>query len=642
MPSTALRPIETRTKNKEGSAAAKIRASIFGLIALTPITLGLPLALSKPALAAPSDVIQKVGMINAAPFKTVTVGGVEYRQTRFAPGQFGGTLVRSVVSSNPATFNYWQANDTSSRELAGLMFIGLIDSDPNTGDVVPGLAEKVTVGADKVTYTAKLRKGLKWSDGKPITSADVVYTWNTIIAGGYGNSSLRDVTTLEGKSPKVTAVDDLTVKFVTAKPFVPFIRLLGIPIAPKHVFEPITNKKDGHDLFSNVWSTTAKPSEFVTSGPYTLKAFVPSQRVEFVRTKNFMVADTKGTTMPYVQYVNYIFVPSPITNELKFLGKEIDLTPIRPAACSDFVKKAAAGNFKLYDFGPSQSSIFVAFNMNQRKNPKTGKPYVDPVKSAWFNDINFRQALSYAMDRQSVVKNYFKGLGEPSFYSMPVTSPFFNKSLKPYNRDLNKAKELLKKSGFSWDGAGNLIDKSKHKVEFDMLANSGSPFAEFFCGSFKEDLKALGIKLNTAQIDFNILGNKINESGDWETVMFGLSGGDPLEPNDSANVYKSDGRLHLFDSRFPDEKGKITVSDARPWEKRMDELFNKGAVTFDKTERKKIYDEVQQIMYDQAPMIYIATPKAVVAVRNTLHNYCPTPLSQQANGLHNLEEIWVK
>jgi peptide/nickel transport system substrate-binding protein len=595
-----------------------------------------------PAFAGPNDVIQKADSPSAGPFKTVVVNGTEFRQTRFPAGQFGGTLVKSIVSTNPATFNYWQSNDVSSRELAALMFVGLLDSDPNTGDVVPLLAEKVSVGADKVTYTAKLRKGLKWSDGKPITSADVVYTWNTIIAGGYGNSSLRDITQVDGKSPVVTAIDPLTVKFVTAKPFVPFIKTLGLPIAPKHVFEPITNQKDGRTKFGQVWSTEAKPSDFVTSGPFTLKAYVPSQRIEFVRTKNFCVADAKGTTMPYLQYLNYIIVPNPVTNLLKFKGKEIDLTAVRPAECGELAKMAKAGNFKLYDFGPSQGSIFVCFNLNQRKNPKTGKSYVDPVKSAWFNDINFRQALSYAMDRQTVVNNYFKGLGEPSFSPFPVTSPFFNKALKPYSKDLVKAKALLSKSGFTWDKAGNLTDKGGHKVEFDMLANSGSNFADFFCSSFKEDLKGLGIKLNTQQIDFNVLGNRINQSGEWEFVMFALSGGDPLEPNDSANVFKSDGRLHLFDQRFPDAAGKVNVTDARPWEKRVDELFNKGAVTFDTAERKKIYNEAQQIYYDQMPMIYVATPKHIVGVRNTIHNYFPTPLSQQSNGLHNLEELWVK
>lgn len=101
------------------------------------------------------------------------------------------------------------------------MFASLLETDPYTGEIVPGLAESYTVSPDNLTYTVTLRKGLKWSDGKPITSADVVYTWNTLIKDGFGNSSLRDVTQVDGKSPEVKAVDDLTVTFKTAKPFAP-------------------------------------------------------------------------------------------------------------------------------------------------------------------------------------------------------------------------------------------------------------------------------------------------------------------------------------------------------------------------------------------------------------------------------------
>ena len=335
-------------------------------------------------------------------------------------------------------------------------------------------------------------------------------------------------------------------------------------------------------------------------------------------------------------------MPEVNTNLLKFKGKEIDITPVRCRDAGDLVTMSKEGNFKLYDFGPSQGSTFIMFNMNQRKNPKTGKPYVDPIKSAWFNDVNFRQAISHGVDRQSIVSNYFKGLGDPTFSAQVSTSPFYNSELKAYGRDVNVAKDLLKKSGFSWDKDGSLIDKAGHKVEFDLLTSAGGTYYEFVGTNFTKDMKELGIKVNFAPIDFNLLSGKINSSLDWQAALFSLSGGDPLEPNDSVNVYKSDSRLHLFDQRLPDEKGEIKVSDARPWEKQIDQLLDKGAITFDKAERKKIYNEVQQIFYDQMPFIYLASPRTIVGARNTIQNYVPTPMSQPAAGLHNLEEIWVQ
>lgn len=586
--------------------------------------------------------IQKCDSQSPGPYKTVTVNGAEMRQGRYQVGKPGGTLVRSVINSDPATFNYWAAADTTSREMAALMFAGLLDTDPYSGEVTPALAESFTVDPDGLTYTTKLRKGLKWSDGKPITAEDVAYTWNTIIKGGYGNSSLRDVTTVEGKSPVVTVVDELTNKFVTAKPFAPFIRVIGMPIAPKHIVEPVLKKEDGRKLFNNLWTTNSKPASFVTSGMFTLDSFVPSQRVSFKRAKNYYTTSPDGKALPYLERITYLFVPDVTTNLLKFKGKEIDITPVRGRDAGELASSSKEGNFKLYDFGPSQGSYFMMFNMNQRKNPKTGKPYVDPIKSAWFNDLNFRQAVSHAVDRQSIVSNYLKGLGDPTFSAQVSTSPFYNSELKAYGRDVTVAKDLLKKSGFSWDKDGNLIDKAGHKVEFDLLTAAGGTFAEFVATAFQKDMKELGIKVNVAAMNFNLLSNKLNGSLDWQAVFYSLSGGDPLEPNDSANVYKSDSRLHIFDQRLPDEKGEIKVTDARPWEKQIDVLMDRGAITFDKTERKKIYNEVQQILYDQMPFIYLVSPKTIVGARNTIRNYVPTPLSQQAAGLHNLEEIWVQ
>jgi peptide/nickel transport system substrate-binding protein len=587
------------------------------------------------------DVIVKASQESPGPYKTVTIDGINYKQGRFAPGKAGSTLVRSLVAHDPKTLNYWAANDMSSRELSGLMFASLLSTDPSTGEVVPELAESFEALPDGVTYITKLRKGLKWSDGKPITAQDVAFTWNTIINDGYGNSSLRDITTVEGLPTKVEVVDELTNKFTTAKPFVPFIRVLGLPPAPKHIVEPIIKGKDGRKAFDGFWSLTAKPESFVTNGPFVLENYVPSQRITFKRAKQYYVVSPEKAPLPYLERITYSIIPNVDNNLLKFKGKEIDITGIRCRDAGSLVEGAKAGNYKLYDFGPSQGSTFIMFNLNQRLNPKTKKTYINAVKSAWFNDVNFRQAINHALDRKTIVANYFKGLGEPSFTAMSTSSPFFNKNLKPFEQDLEYSKSLLKKSGFTWNKEGQLLDKKGNRVEFDLLTSAGGTFYGFVANNFRTDMKKLGIKVNFQELNFNLLGDKVSTSLDWEAVLFSLSGGDPIEPNDSANVYNSSGRLHLFDQRLPDANGNIKVTDARDWEKRIDQLMIEGARQPDKTKRHAIYDEVQQILYDQVPMIFTATPKSIVAVRNTLKNYQPTPLSQETSGLHNIDEIWL-
>ncbi|MBX9877715.1 MAG: ABC transporter substrate-binding protein [Candidatus Obscuribacterales bacterium] len=575
------------------------------------------------------------------PYKTVMFEDAEIREGRFPVGKFGGSLIRPLVGHDPKTFNPWVASDVDSSQLAGLMFSSMLDMDGYSGAVVPGLAAEVKMEPDGLTYTTKLRKGLKWSDGKPITSEDVAFTWNTIIAQGYGNSSLRDITSIDGKSPVVTVVDELTNKYVTPKPFAPFERLLGMAIAPKHIFEPIIKGKDGRAAFQRFWSTNVDPKTLVTNGPYVLSRYVPSQRVEFVPTKNYpMVRD--GKRLPYISKLTYLIIPDPNTTLLKFRAKELDLTHIRPRDVVDLIPKQNEENFKLYNLGPDLATSFIMFNMNRRNNPKTNKPYVPTYKSAWFNDTNFRQAVNHALNRQNMVANYLKGVGFPLYTSESSASLFFNNNLKGFPVDLDYSKSLLEKSGFKKHDDGFLYDSTGHKVEFTLIAGSGSSYNEAVGAMIADDLKKLGMKVNLQLINFHTLGDRVESSLDWDACMLGFGGGDPLEPNNGGNVWKSDGRLHLFDLRKADEKGKVTVTDARPWEKRIDELYSLGATTMDKAKRKEYYQEAQKVVYEEAPFIYLVSPMNIMAARNTLGNYDPTPLTQTSDGLHNLEEIYKK
>lgn len=608
----------------------------------TPAQTQTPTDQTKIQTAVKKSALEDVNPTPPPPYKTVVINEAEMRQGRYPAGKFGGTLVRSIVASDPKCFNYWAAADSTSRELTSLMFPGLVATDPYTGDVIPDMAESFSMADDKLTYTTKLRKGLKWSDGKPITSADVEFTWNTLIAGGYGNSSLRDYTSVGGKSPTVKVVDELTNEFKTPVPFSPFKRTLGIAIAPKHIIEPIIKKANGRKLFDELWSASVDPKTLVTSGPFVLKNFVPSQRVELVRTKNYYGVNQDGKNLPYLDRVVYLIVPDVSTNLLKFKNNEIDTTIVRAKDVAELLPAQKSGNYTLYSLGESAGTTFIMFNLNRRKDPKSGKPYVDPIKSAWFNDVNFRQAVNHVINRSNMVANYFKGIGFTAFTSEPKSSPFFNDQLSSFKPDVNYSMSLLEKSGFKKNADGFLVDKDGHKVEFTLNSSSGGTFYEAIGNMIVDDLKKLGIKANFQMINFNILAGKINNTLNWDAALFSLTG-DPLEPHGGANVFRSDARLHLFDQRLAAENAadaKPVVTDARPWEKKLDELFDQGATTFDKAKRQEIYDEVQKIIYDEAPFIYTANSRVIVGARNTLKNFDPTALSQDVQGLHNLDEIW--
>jgi peptide/nickel transport system substrate-binding protein len=587
---------------------------------------------------------------NPGPFKLVEVddpryGKMECWQARGQPGEFGGALRVSTFGSGPKTFNPWEASDVESAGLGLLLFEKLVDIDAWTGKPYPRLAKSIRIGSDNKEYTITLRKGLRWSDGKPITADDVVFTFGTIVARGYGNSSLRDTLSVYGKFPQVEKVDDSTVKFRTSVPFSPFLKMLpNVPIAPKHAVEPIT--KQAREKFHGFWDINADPKSMVVSGRFKLNRYVPGQRIELVRNPNYAMVDMLGRRLPYLDRFIYAIVPDQNTMILKFYGNELDLLDIRSVRGSDAAlmkQKEQTGNFRMYNLGPDEGTTFFMVNMNRRTNPKTHKPYVDPVKQKWFNNKYFRQAISHAINRQRMIDNILRGVGIPLYTPETTASLYFNRHLKPYPQDLALAAQLLDQGGFRKKG-NRLFDSDGHPVQFTLHTNAGNSARDAACVMIANELGKLGIKVNYQPIDFNILIDKTNQSMDWQAIVMGLSGS-KIEPYDGANVWKSDGRLHMFDQRLPNEQGQVIVTDARDWEKRIDELFDLAATTFDEAKRHEYFDEWQQIAYDQLPFTYLYTILDITAARNTIGNYMPTPLGifyTPLGSLHNLEEIYFK
>lgn len=561
--------------------------------------------------------------------ENVTINGTDYIQSQAPIGKFGGTFVSSTIGEGPKTFNPFNSKDNISSQMSDIMYDGLVTTHPVTGETIPKLAKSYQVNGNE--YIIKLRKGIKWSDGKPITADDVVFTWQNIIFDGFGNTSVRDSIIIDGKLPSVQKIDDYTVKFVTPKPFAPFLRMLSSPIAPKHVFEPAVKK--GKSYFEGFLSTNTNPKNFVTSGAFKLKEYVPAQRVVFERNPDYYYINKNNDKLPYLDKLIYLIVGDINNQVLKFEGGELDEISLQGANVARFKEMEKHSDFTVYNIGPATGTMYLAMNMNNRKDDK-GKYYVDTKKQLWFQDKNFRQAVDYALDRKNMVFNIANGLGEPLFTPETLNSIFLNKDLKAYDKDLNKSKELLKKSGFYWDKAGHLIDKFGNHVEFDLYTNAGNTEREAIGVMVKQDLEDLGMKVNFKPIEFNSLVNKLMATLDWDMVIMGFTGS-PLEPNGGKNVWLSDGTLHIFNQRLE----KDYNSKRYPFESRLDYLYTQGALAVKFEDRKKYYDEYQAIVYDEKPLIYIYSPIVIVAIRDKFKNIYPTSLGGVT---HNIEEIYVE
>jgi peptide/nickel transport system substrate-binding protein len=200
---------------------------------------------------------------------------------------------------------------------------------------------------------------------------------------------------------------------------------------------------------------------------------------------------------------------------------------------------------------------------------------------------------------------------------------------------LKQANELLRKAGFvekaDKHGQNVLHDSSGRTVRFRLHTNAGNSLREAQCHFIAADLAKLGIRVDYTPLDFNTLMSKLTSSYDYDALLLGFSHDDP-DPTSALNIWLSSGTLHFW---WPSQEKPQTS-----WEERLDHLMRIQATTFDFSQRKKYYDEVQAILADQQPLIFTATPYVFVCAKEGLGNFNPS-LSRDRT-LWNAEELFWK
>ena len=550
------------------------------------------------------------------------------------PGIPGGRLVVSAIG-DPKTFNYIMANESSSIDIGRFMFWGLLNFDVPKQEIKPGLAESWTNSADGKTWTLKLRKNLRWSDGEPLTADDVIFTWNDVIYNTNINTVMRDPFILDGKKFTVTKLDDLTIQVATPKVYAPFLIAFGAgtPVVPKHILE----KSVAAGTFVSVYGVNSRPEDIVCNGPFRLKEYKTAQYAMLERNPYFCEVDKKGQRLPYFDNIVFTVVPNVNAAYLRFLNGESDVTGVLPDQYDKFKTEAAKGKFRLLEPGIGLEMEFLWFNENTNANPETGKPYVEPKKLKWFRNVKFRQAVSYAIDRESIIKSIYSGRAIPSYsFETPGNKKWFNPNIRKYPYDLDKARDLLKEIGIEKrNGEGFLTDADGNRIEFVFNTVTGSDAAEKLAVLIASDLQKLGMKVIFQPIEFNTLITKIDDTCDYDCILLGLQPGIGTagDPSDSMNTLKSDGFTHQW---FPREKTPST-----DWEARIDRLMDAQMQNLDYAGRKKDYDEVQEILAEQQPMIFTVTPIIYSAIRSDIGNVRPTALCSYRL-TWNAEELYFK
>lgn len=533
-------------------------------------------------------------------------------------------MVLSSVS-DPKSFNPILAKETSTTNIVAHIFDGLTRTNGVTLEVEPALARSWDMMADGLDWLFHLREDVTWADGVPFTADDVVFTFNDLIYNESIPNSMRDIFTVAGKRVRVERIDDYTVRFVLEIPFAPFLRALSTPILPKHLLEPAVRK----GTFNSTWGVDAPVWQIVGTGPFKLSEFLSGQRVVLKRNPNYWKSDGEGRQLPYLDKLVFVIVSNQDIGFLKFQEGELDVYSLRGADYPLLKPKEARGDFTIYRTGPSYGNSFLVFNQNVSEHPETGKRVIDAQKLDWFTNTRFRQAAAHAIDKKSIIDIVYNGLAVPQDSSMsPSEGYFYNPDVTHYEYDLEKAKNILAQEGFrDLDGDGFLEDPKGNTVEFSIFSNSGVTERVKMAEIIRKDLELLGMKVHLVLLEFNNLVSKLSASYDWDAMILGLTGG--IEPHFGNNVWQSTGHLHLW---YPRQS-----TPATPWEMRINEIFDAGVQEVKREKRKVLYDEWQQIVSDQLPLIYTVLAETIVAIRDRFGNVNPTPYG---GALHNLEEIY--
>lgn len=510
----------------------------------------------------------------------------------FEEGQYGGTLVL-WMQAPPNTFLPYYSLGDYARYPGYLIFDTLFAAYPD-GSFKPRLAESVDISEDGLTYTYTLNASARWHDGYPVTADDVAFTIKLLAHPDYSGSNASDVMPIAGAKEYhegkvgdiagVEVVDDHTIRITLEEPFAPFEEMLGtrIYILPKHLLKDIPPAELDKSEFS------MNP---VGSGPFK---FAEYRQGEFIRLERF---SDYHLGKPYLDKV-VIRIMDPEVAVVALMTEEVDasflagIAPIPPESVPD-LKKNPDIHVNIFD-----SDAFYMICINLQKEP--------------LSDPRFRKALSLAIDRQALVDAVERGYGAPAYGPLPATNPFHNPELSPDPYDPDQAKALLAEVG--WTGDRVLI-----------YGTPNDPRRRKIATIVQQYLQEVGIETQIEVLDFPTLMAKANE-GAFDIWNIGWSSGGFQHPH-----YTLFYTLHS--SQWPP-----MWNFSRYRNPQVDALIEEGARTTDRDRALEIYREIQEIIAQDRPYLYLYHRQEISAQRTRVHNFVDSPVGT----IYNPHQWWVE
>jgi peptide/nickel transport system substrate-binding protein len=520
----------------------------------------------------------------------------------------GGELVISL-RSDPTTYNrFAPGGATAATDLVALLVHArLIRINRATDDIEPMLAESWSAADDGSTYTLRLRADVRFSDGQPFTSADVLFSFRAAYDRAL-ESPVRAAMEVNGKPLEVTAPDAHTVILRFPEPFAPGLRLLdNLPILPRHKLEAALDE----GRLAGEWRPGRPLTDIAGLGPFVLGEHVSGQRLVFVRNPHYFRRDAQGAALPYLDRLIVAIVPDQTAETLRLEAGEVDLMysgEIPPQNYAAMKRRADAGAVRLLDVGVGLEPDFLSFNLRSEKSS-------DP-RASWLLRRELRQAVACGVDLQAIIDTVY--LGSAVAISGPVTPgnrTWHAADAQAYVYDPERARQLLASIGLGdRNGDGRLEDGQGGPARFSILTQGGHN-RERVAAVIQEQLRKLGFTVDVVALDSRALYTRW-KAGDYDAMYFGLQGLS-TDPWLNHEFWLSSGTFHFWN---PEQR-----TPATDWEARIDSVMREHAGSQDLQRRQQAFAEVQRIFARELPSIYFVAPRVMLAVSPRVVNATPAP-----------------
>lgn len=477
-------------------------------------------------------------------------------------------VIVQTISVDPGTLNPLLATETSSFEVFEYIFDSLLKVDNETLSHRPMLAKAWTISPDHLEYTFWLRDDVSWHDGKPFTSDDVIFTFNSISDPRVDAAHIRNYFV---DLQKIEKIDDHAVKFVFSRPYFKAISVIAqTKIIPKHVFADL----DG-------FNSNPAGRRPIGTGPFRFVRWDSGRRIELARFDGYYAEKSA------LDGIVFKVVPNKITAFALLKKGAVDAGDISSLQWIFQTEGAAFDeNFTRHKFHPPNFS-FIGWNM----------------RKGCFADRRVRQAMTMLVDRDKIKEKVLFGLPEIITGPFYIYGPNYDDSIKPYPYDPAAAAKLLDEAGWTDHDGDGLRDRDGVPFRFTYLFRSGDRFSRSVGLILKGELAKVGIAMDMMQLEWvTMVGKIMRRDFDAASMAFAL----PVQEDPYAVWHSSQA-----------EKGSnfLGLKDGR-----IDSILEAARLEFDDSKRAAMYRDVQRILYEEQPCTFLFSMPTLLAAARRFEN----------------------